>query len=87
LKKGFRDGLEQERVDRFLVAEGNRIHFMGQSKDVVEVWHWQKFSLAVFKPPCLCQALTLRAMTVSTGIVCVLLESALVALLHVTTEI
>ena len=29
LKKGFRDGLEQEREDRFLVAEGNRIQFMG----------------------------------------------------------
>ena len=60
---------------------------MGQSKDVVEVRYRQKLSLAVFKPLCLCQTLTLWAMTVTTGIVCVLLESALLALLYMTTEI
>jgi hypothetical protein len=87
LQKGFRDSFKQDRVDRFPVTEGNRIQFMGQSKDVVEVRYRQKLSLAVFKPLCLCQTLTLWAMTVTTGIVCVLLESALLALLYMTTEI
>src|SRR5271157_698303 len=87
LKKGFRDSLEQDRGDRFPVTEGNRIQFMWQSKDIVEVWHRQKLSLTVFKPLCLCQALTLWAVTVAAGVVCVLLESALVALLHMTAEI
>ena len=86
-KKRFRYSLKQHRVDRLLVTEGNRVQFMRQRKDIVEIWHGQKLGLTVFDPPCLCQSLALRTMTVAAGVVCLLLETARVALLHMTAQI
>jgi hypothetical protein len=86
LNKGLGDGLKQNRKDRLPVTEGNRIQLMRQSKDIVEIRHGQKLGLSVFDPPCLCQALALRAMPVAAGVVCMLLEAARVALLYMTAK-
>jgi len=87
LKKRFRYSLKQHRVDRLLVTEDNRVQFMRQRKDIVEIWHGQKLGLTVFDPPCLCQSLALRTMTVAAGVVGLLLETARIALLHMPAQI
>ena len=53
-KQGFRCCFEQDIEDLFLIAQGNGVYLMGQGKDIVEIGHREQFSLASFKPPCLC---------------------------------
>jgi len=52
----------------------------------MEVWHRQKVCLAVFQPTARRNALTLRAMSITAGIIGDALLSAVAALLHMAAK-
>ena len=86
LLEAIGDGMEKKIEDDLLVCQGDRIDLVRQSKDIMEVTHWQEFCFASFEPLCFRQRLTFRAMPVSAGVVRDPLKTAGVAAFDVPTE-
>jgi hypothetical protein len=78
--------LEQDRVDRCLVLEGDFGGRRRQREDDVEVGHRQQFGLPLGQPCCARRALALWAMPVAARIVSDANEAALRAALDMAAE-
>src|SRR5664279_1652745 len=79
--QGLGRSAEQDTVDHLLVVEGEFGHRRGYGEHHVEVGHRQQVGLARFQPLCARQALALRTMAITAGVVRVANEAAVGTLL------
>lgn len=82
----LRGSAEQDAVDARLVVERDLGDLRREGKDEVEIWHLQQFGLPHVEPFSTRQPLTLRAVPVTATVVRAACQSAVAALLRVTTE-
>jgi hypothetical protein len=82
----FGCGTKQDAVDRSFVLQGEWADFFWQREDDMEVGHVKEVLLSGFKPTSTSGSLTLRAVSIATGVVGDLLVSAMVTLLLVSPE-
>ena len=69
LAECFSHGAKQEVVEFRLILQDQRVEFMRQSEDHVEVPGWKQFQLPRVDPSTTCLSLTLVAMTIATAVV------------------
>ena len=62
-------GAKQEVVEFRLILQDERVEFMRQREDHVEVPGWKQFQLPGLDPSATCLRLTLVAMTIATAVV------------------
>jgi len=65
----FRDGAEQQVVELALILQNERVEFVRQREDDVEVTRLEQFLLAGVDPSTARLSLTLVAMTITTAVV------------------
>ncbi len=66
---GFPNGFEQKIVKQAVVGEYQRIEFVRQSKDDMQIRHGQQFGFARLDPLLFFECLTLRAVPIAAGVV------------------
>ena len=69
LAECFSHGAKQEVVEFRLILQDERMEFMRQREDHVEVSGWKQFQLPCVDPSTTCLSLTLVAMTIATAVV------------------
>ena len=69
LAECFSHGAKQEVVEFRLILQDERVEFMRQREDHVEVSGWKQFQLPRVDPSTACLSLTLVAMTIATAVV------------------
>ena len=69
LAECFSYGAKQEVVEFRLILQDERVEFMRQREDHVEVSGWKQFQLPRVDPSTTCLSLTLVAMTIATAVV------------------
>src|SRR5215470_17647559 len=69
LAECFSHGAKQEVVEFRLILQDERLEFMRQREDHVEVSGWKQFPLPRVDPSTTCLSLTLVAMTIATAVV------------------
>ena len=69
LAECFSHGTKQEVVEFHLILQDERVEFMRQREDHVEVAGWKQFQLPGIDPSTTCLSLTLVAMTIATAVV------------------
>ena len=65
----FSDGAEQQVVEHGLILQNERVEFVRQREDDVEVTHIEQFLIAGVDPSPARLSLTLVAMTITTAVV------------------
>ncbi len=81
--QGFRNGLEQDGVEDFLIPEDKRIEQIGDGEDDVEVRYGEQVFSPVFDPPFFFEELALGTVPVSAGVVRDQFRAAVPAFVHV----
>ena len=69
LAECFSHGAKQEVVEFRLILQDERVEFMRQREDHVEVPGWKQFQFPRVDPSATCLSLTLVAMTIATAVV------------------
>ena len=69
LAECFSHGAKQEVVEFRLILQDERVEFMRQREDHVEVPGWKQFQLPRVDPSTTCLSLTLVAMSIATAVV------------------
>jgi len=69
LAECFSHGAKQEVVEYRRILQDERVEFMRQREDHVEVSGWKQFQLPGVDPSTTCLSLTLVAMTIATAVV------------------
>ena len=69
LQEGAGSGCEEEIEDEFLVAQGQRVEFVGQGYHQVKVVSWQESFPTFCQPLCLLEALALRTVAIAAGVI------------------
>ena len=82
-RQGFRNGLEQDSVEDFLIPEDKGIQQIGDGEDDMEVRYGKQVLSPVFDPLLFFKKLALGAVPVSAGVVRDQFRSAVLALVHV----
>src|SRR5690606_20697701 len=80
------DGLEQDRIERRLVLEGDRRNLLRHGEDDVEIADRQKIGLPGGEPVTARLSLALRAVPVATGVIGDAKRIAVLTLLEMTAQ-
>ena len=84
--QGFRDGLEEDGNHDLWVHQENRIQFVRDREDHVEVTRWKKFLFVPLKPAVRCGGAALGTGSVPAGVEAGMLGAAGVTPLHVPAQ-
>ena len=85
--QGFRNGLEQDAVENFLISEHKGIKVIGDGEDDVKIWYGKQVLFPGLDPLLFLEELALGAVPVSAGVVGDHLGPAVIALIHMAALI
>ena len=86
IEQGFRDRFKEDGNQHFRVDQKERIQFVGDREDQVEVTRWKKLLFAPLKPSVRCSGAAFGTGSVPAGVERGMLGAAGVTPLHVSTQ-